>query len=51
MDRRLATLGLLGVAVAYFADMFLPWTKGAPYGVGPGLTGWSSVTAWVGAVD
>jgi hypothetical protein len=51
MDRRLATLGLLGVAVAYFADMFLPWTKRSfPYGVVPGLTGWSSVPAWVGAV-
>jgi hypothetical protein len=49
MDRRLATLGLLGVAVAYFADMFLPWTaSSSEFTVG--VTGWSSVPAWVGAV-
>jgi hypothetical protein len=51
MERRLATLLLLGAAVAYFADTFLPWTKPAPsFGDLVGVTGWSSVPAWVGAV-
>jgi hypothetical protein len=51
MERRLGTLLVLGVAVAYFADTFLPWTKSAPSFEGiVGVTGWSSVPAWVGAV-
>jgi hypothetical protein len=50
MDRRVATLLLLGAAVAYFADMFLPWTKStSQFGVGAGANGWSSLPAWWGA--
>jgi hypothetical protein len=46
MDRRVATLLLLGAAVAYFADMFLPWTRSSSsFGVGIGLNGWSSPPA------
>jgi hypothetical protein len=48
MERRLATLLLLGAATAYFADMFLPWTRPA-FGFGPGLNGWTSIPAWLGA--
>jgi hypothetical protein len=51
MDRRVATLLLLGAAVAYFADMFLPWTKStSAFGVGGGMTGWASLPGWWAAV-
>ena len=50
MERRAATLLLLGAAIAYFADMFLPWTRAAPsFGFSPGLNGWTSLPAWWGA--
>jgi hypothetical protein len=51
MGSRVATLLLLGAAVAYFADMFLPWTSSrSTFGVGAGLTGWASLPAWWAAV-
>ena len=51
MEGRAATPLLLGAAVAYFADMFLPWTKAVPtFGFTPGSTGWSSLPAWVAAI-